>query len=256
VLAAIARVLDVELAALLDASGAPMHASTHLLLYQTGARYRSPLEAARRLFAGRVDAWIELVDPRRSGRLEPTPGDVLARRCWELSEQRSTAPIFETGHALGVLSDVLAEVARSGPAPRLGVVFGGSSAVLRSVANPPALLESEAGWERDVAAACRDAVGVEPAANVCVYREADIQELAPRVDPLATVLSLLQAHPHVAVEHGRAVTIGQAAVETVLAGVRPAGVGSETWDSLIRAAAAGFAHGATLAHPAGRALVE
>jgi transcriptional regulator with XRE-family HTH domain len=253
VLAAIARVLDIELASLLDASGVPMAASTHLLLYQTGARYHPPVEAARGLFAGRVDAWIELVDARRSDDVESTPDDVLVARRWELARSASGSPVFETGQALGLFADVLAEVPRSNPPLRLGVVFGASSAVLRSIENPPALLDSERTWEHDAAMACRAVVGAEPAANVCVYREADIQELAPRVDPLATVLSLVQAHPHVAVQHGRAVTAGQAAIETILVAARPAGVSSATWESLARASAAGLYRRTAFAHPPARA---
>lgn len=252
ILAAIGRVLDIELATLLDASGAPTSPSAHLLLYQTGAGHRSPLEAARRLFAGQVDAWIEMVDPRRSDDAESPPHDVLVRNRWPLGRARSGSPVFETARTLGVLSDVLAGAPRASPPPRLGIIFGASSAVLRSIENPPALLESETTWEQDVGAEFRAALGVEPAANVCVYREADIQELAARLDPLATVLSLIQAHPHVAVQDESGVTAGLAAIETILAAARPAGVSSETWESLARAAAAGLAREAATAHPLAR----
>jgi hypothetical protein len=237
ILAAIGRVFDIDLVALLDLSGAPTPRSAHLLLYQTGAGHQSPLGSARRLFAGRVDYWIELVDPRRSNDAESRLDDVLVRRGWERSESR--AP--ETRGALSLLSDVLAEIPRSSPWPRLGIVFGASSALLRSLENPLALLESETTWEHDVRAEFRAALGVEPAANVCVYREADIEELAGRFDPLAMALRLIQTHPHVAVQDGSDVAIGPAAIETILATARPAGVSSDTWESLARAAAAGFA---------------
>src|SRR6266508_1229502 len=65
ILAAIGRVLEIELATLLDAAGAATSPSAHLLLYQTGSGQQSPLEAARSLFAGQVDAWIEIEAPRR-----------------------------------------------------------------------------------------------------------------------------------------------------------------------------------------------
>src|SRR6185312_2427798 len=48
ILAAIGRVLDLELGTLLDASGAPTSPSPHLLLYLIGAGDPSPLEASRR----------------------------------------------------------------------------------------------------------------------------------------------------------------------------------------------------------------
>ena len=250
ILAAIGRALDIELATLLDASGAPTSPSAHLLLFQTGAGYQSPLEAARRLFAGQVDAWIEIVDPRRPDDAESQPDDVLVRKRRPLISARSGSPVFETSRVLGALSEVLAEAPRSSPRPRLGIIFGANSAVLRSIENPAALLESETAWEHDVAAEFRAALGVEPAANVCVYREADIQELTTRLDPLATVLSLVQTHPHVAVQDGSgAVTTGPAAIETILAAARPAGVSSETWESLAHAAAVGLVRDAATAHP-------
>jgi transcriptional regulator with XRE-family HTH domain len=249
ILAAIGRVLDIELATLLDASGAPTRPSAHLLLYQAGVGHRSPLEAARRLFAAHVDAWIEIVDPRRSEQAESPPDDVLLRYRWPLSPTQSGESVFEKARTLGVLSSVLAEARRSTPAPRLGIIFGASSALLRSIENPPALLESEATWEHDVEVEFRRALGVAPSANVCVYREADVQELASRLDPLATVLTLVQTHRHVAVQAGTGITAGPAAIETILAGARPAGVSSETWESLTRAAAAGLVRGSAIAHP-------
>lgn len=253
ILAAIGRVLDIELATLLDASGAPTTASAHLLLYQTGAGHQSPLEAARRLFAGQVDGWIEIVDPRRSDDADSPRDDVLVRKRRPLISARSRSRVFETARALSALSDVLSEAPRSSPRPRLGIIFGANSAVLRSIENPPALLESETAWEHDVGAEFRAALGVKPAANVCVYREADIQELAARLDPLATVLSLIQTHPHVAVQDGSGVvTTGPAAIETILASARPAGVSSETWESLARAAAVGLARDTATAHPLAR----
>src|SRR5712691_1782720 len=188
ILAAIGRVLEIELATLLDASGAPTSPSAHLLLYLTGAGNPSPLEAARRLFAGQVDAWIEIVDPRRSDDTESPPVDILLRKRGPLSPAPSGSPVFETACVLAALSDVLADAPRSRLPPRLGIIFGANSAVLRSIENPPALLESETTWEHDVAAEFQAALGVEPAANICVYREADIQELAARLDPLATLL--------------------------------------------------------------------
>jgi hypothetical protein len=158
--------------------------------------------------------------------------------------------VFEASRPVAALADVLAEAPRPSPSRRLGVILGANSAVLRSIENPHALLESEATWEDDVGAAFRAALGVEPAANVCVYREADIQELAARLDPLATVLSLIRTHPHVAVqEQSGAVTTGPAAIETILAAARPGGVSSPTWESLARAAAVGLARAAATAEP-------
>ncbi len=249
ILAAIGRVLEIELATLLDASGAATSPSAHLLLYLTGAGNPSPLDAARRLFAGQVDAWMEIVDPRRSDGTESPPVDVLLRKRGPLSLAASEAPVFETAPVLAALSDVLADAPRSRP-PRLGIIFGANSAVLRSVENPQALLESETTWEHDVAAEFQAALGIEPAANICVYRDTDIQELAARLDPLATLLNLIQAHPQVAVQDTNgALSTGPAAIETILSAVRPAGVSGETWESLAHAAAVGIARAAAVAHP-------
>jgi transcriptional regulator with XRE-family HTH domain len=237
VLAALARAYDLELTALLDASGVPSSPSTHVLLYQAGGGFPSPLDAARELFADRVDAWIEFVDQRRNGDIGSSE-ELVTRRRWQPEIDPGTR--FETAWSLDVLAEGLRGAALK-PKSRVGVVFGASSAVIRSVENPDALLESEATWEHDVAAECRSALGVEPAANVCVYREADVQELGDRLDPLAAVLSLVQTHSQVAVQDRSGVTIGPAAIETILAPMRPPGVSSGTWGLLTRAAALGLA---------------
>jgi transcriptional regulator with XRE-family HTH domain len=210
ILVALGQVLEIDLTALLDTVGAAPSPSVHLLLYQTGSARTSPVEAAARLFADRVDVWVEA----RAHGLLGTEG----------------------------LAGILERASRSGPERRLGMVFGDNSTLLRSMEDPLALIESEATWEEDVADACRHALGVAPAANVCVYREDDLQELGMRLDPLSAALKLVQTHPHVAVEgqDGR-VTTGPAAVERILSAVRPAGVSSGTWESLSRAAAAGLA---------------
>jgi transcriptional regulator with XRE-family HTH domain len=237
ILAAIGRAYDIELAALLDESGAEESASAHLVLYQAGTGYRSPLEAARRLFAGRVDAWIEITDPRTADDHE-APEDVLLRVRGPLASADSMPHVFEPARVLTALADALEHVPRS--TPRLGVIFGANSAVLRSIENPPILLDCEKTWEHEVAAAFRTVLGVGPAANICVYREADLQELAPRLDQLATVLSLVRSHPQVAVQDGKDLVTGAVAIESIVEAARPAGVSSETWESLARAAALGL----------------
>jgi transcriptional regulator with XRE-family HTH domain len=250
ILAAIGRVLEIELATLLDASGVPTAPSAHLLLYLAGAGNPSPLEAARNLFAGQVDAWIEVVDPRQPDDTASPPVDVLLRRRGPLSSTQSASSVFDPPRILAALSDLLADAPRSRPPRRLGIIFGANSALLRSIENPPALLENETTWESGVAAAFQAALGIEPAANICVYHEDDIQELAGRLDALATLLNLIQAHPHVAVrEASGALTTGPAAIETILSTARPAGVSSRTWESLVHAAAAGIARAAAVAHP-------
>jgi hypothetical protein len=126
--------------------------------------------------------------------------------------------------------------------PRLGIIFGASSAALRSIENPRTLLDSESTWEHDVAAELQPKLGAELSANVCVYREADIQELSGRLEPLATVLTLIRSHPQVAVEETSGTLIsGPAAIETIIAGARPVGVSAETWQLLARAAGIGLA---------------
>jgi transcriptional regulator with XRE-family HTH domain len=248
ILASIARILDIELTALLDVSGAPTSSSSHLLLCQTGTGYQSPLEAGRRLFADRVDAWIEIVDPRRSDEDGSPQDDVLIRKRGPLGRAESPSRVFETSRVLAALADLVAEIPRSNLKPRLGIIFGANSALLRSLESPVALLESEATWQEDVEAELQVAGGVELAANVCVYREADIQEIAARIDPLATVLGLIRMHPHVGVQNDGTVTTGPAAVETILAAIRPTGVSFETWESLTRAAAIGLDREVATAH--------
>ena len=204
ILGAIGRVLEIDVNELMELCGAPASHSVHLLLYQTGSANRSPVAAARQVFADRIDTWLEVTAPRSA------------------------------------LTDALAA---SPPArdARLGMIFGSTRPLPQSVESVTALLESETTWEHDVEETCRAAVGVEPAANICVYREAELQGLSDRLDRLATVIFLIRTHPHIAVEDtSGAVITGPAAIETMLAGARPAGVGPGTWASIAGAAAAGF----------------
>jgi transcriptional regulator with XRE-family HTH domain len=249
ILSGLARVLDVDIATLLDACAAPASRSVHLLLYQTGPGHQSPVDAARRLFTGHVDAWIEIVDPRRSE--DPaSENDVLIRKRGPLGSLAAGSRVFESSRLLAELSDVIGEAQPIIAGRRLGMIFGANSALLRTIENPPALLESEATWERDVAAECRAGLGVEANANVCVYRQNDLDELAGRLDPLAAVLRLIDTHPHVAVqEPGGHLTTGPAATELILAAARPPGVSAGTWESLARVAAVGLMRNAASIHP-------
>jgi transcriptional regulator with XRE-family HTH domain len=219
VVAALGRELGVETAALLDLVGAPVAASTHLLVYQAGEAGRSAT-AARRFFADRVDTWLEMADPRLAG-----PPDA-ARQA--LAERLAASRAPGTG--------------------RLGLIFAASSAALRAADDPRAALAREDTWEHDVAATCRAVLGAAPAANVCVYREADLQELAARLDPLTAALALVRTHPHVVAEDRRGgVTSGPAAIEAILTAARPAGTSFATWGALAGAAAIGLAREAAVA---------
>jgi transcriptional regulator with XRE-family HTH domain len=240
VLAAIGRVLEIELSVLLDLTVTPRSESVHLLLYQAGAGQRSPLAAARQVFA-EVDAWIEIADPRRVIGEVDHSDDRVVRHDGPLGGPRPAAARFDSARVLAALADLVHDASPLDPQRRLGVVFGGNSLLLRTVENPEELLESETTWERDAAARCRADLAIELFANVCVYREADIQELATRLDPLATVLRLIKAHPHVANQDDQGVvTTGPAAIETILTAARPPGTSTATWATLARAAAIGL----------------
>ena len=96
-----------------------------------------------------------------------------------------------------------------------------------------------ATWEADVAAACRAAAGIEPAANVCVYREADIRGGAPiprgRRSPSSGRILTSSSR-------ARTGDLGPrpAAIEAILTAVRPPVVGVDTWAELVAAAAVGL----------------
>ena len=197
------------------------------------------------MFAGEVDAWIEITDPRHDADGQEVPEDVITRQRGPLGSADPAANRRGSPTLVDAVADVLTRTPDIRARGRLGIVFGANSALLRATDNPQALLDSETTWERDLSACCHPVLGGEPAANVCVYHEADIQELAARADPLATVLRLVMTHPRVAVEDGDGiVATGPTAIETILTSVRPAGVTSETWASLARAAAIGFARDA------------
>ena len=174
------------------------------------------------------------------------PEDVITREHGPLGPADPAAGRRGSPTLIDAVADVLMRTPDIRARGRLGIVFGANSALLRATDNPQALLDSESTWERVLSSCCQPILGGEPAANICVYHEADVQELAMRADPLATVLRLVLTHPRVAVEDGDGgVATGPTAIETILTSVRPAGVTSETWASLARRPPAiGFARDA------------
>lgn len=208
VLAALGRVLGIGRTTLLELA-APQPASPHVLLYQTGARPGSPADAARLLFADAVDRWLEV----------PPPGG--------------------TGLQAALEESLVSHRDASG-ASRLGLIFGARPRYRRG-GDLAADIEREATWEEDVATICRHTLGVEPVANVCVYREADICR-RDDPDPLTSALELVRTHPVVAVQgSATGVVTGPRAVERVLGGVAPPTTDHDTWRELVRVAAIGLA---------------
>ena len=209
VLAGIGRALDVDLATLLELAGVAPRRSAHTLLIQAGGGRRSARAAARRAVTAAVDTWVEV-----AGRGDPAG-------------------------ALRAAADAVPDAPNAGPGRRLGLVFEASPSALRTPEGRAAVLASERTWEDDVAAACRAAAGVEPAATVCVYREADIRRGA--ADPLETAIALVRSHPHVVVQDPDGnLRSGPAAIEAILTAVRPAAVGAGAWAALVAAAAVGL----------------
>ncbi len=209
VLAALGRVLGIGRTTLLELA-APQPPSPHVLLYQTGARPGSPADAARRLFADAVDGWLEVPPPGGTGPLAALENSLVGHR--------------------GASS-----------ASRLGLMFGARPRHRRG-ADLRADIDREATWEEDVAEICRHALGVEPVANVCVYREADIRRRADVLDPLTSALELVRTHPVVAVQgSSTGVVTGPRAIERVLGGVAPPTTDPDTWRELVRVAAVGLA---------------
>jgi transcriptional regulator with XRE-family HTH domain len=207
VLAGIGRALDVDLATLLDLAGVTPRRSAHVLLVQTGGGRRSARAAARHAVTAAVDTWIVI-----AGRGDP-------------------------GRALRTAADAVSD-ARSDPERRLGLVFEASPAALQTAEGRAAVLASERTWEDDVAAACRRFAGIEPAANVCVYRESAIGGAS---DPLETAIALVRSHPHVVVQDpDGTLRSGPAAIEAILTAARPPAVGAEAWAALVAAAAVGL----------------
>jgi transcriptional regulator with XRE-family HTH domain len=216
VLAAIARVLSVDLETLLRTTVATPTPSPHMLLVQLGRAHRPALEGARRAVTPGVDRWVEVSEPL---------GVAAGRRR------------YDAARAVRALPARLANLRPAGG--DVGLVFGAAARPLAGVANPADLLAAEETWEEDVRLACLEPLGRAPAANVCVYREADIR--AVKGDPLAVALALVRAHPRVAAQRDDGeVATGAAAVEAVLAALRPDAVAPATWAQVAAAAARGL----------------
>ena len=122
----------------------------------------------------------------------------------------------------------------------LGLIVGAAARPLAQVADPAGVLAAEATWEDDVARTLLAQLGRAPAANVCVYREADIRAVR-NADPLAVALALVRAHPHVAAQRDDGgVETGTAAIEAFLSALRPADVSQAAWTAVAAATARGL----------------
>jgi transcriptional regulator with XRE-family HTH domain len=235
VLSAIGDVLAVDLQDLLDACRAVAAPRPHLLLYQTGRTHRSPATAARRVFAGHVDRWIEITDPRQPTRA--TEGnDVLVRVQGPLGAAAGPSG-YHASDTRAALARLLAEAPPLGDA-RVGLIFGANSFLLRSVDRPQTVIAGETSWESDVAATCLTSLHARPAANICVYRDADLRSVGDQLDQIEGLIGLIHTHRQVAVENVRGtITTGRAAIQMILESARPAGITTRAWQSLARAAA-------------------
>ncbi len=154
----------------------------------TGAGHQSPLDAARHLFAGQVDVWIEMVDPRsltmRSGGRRSRQASLAAQPAGSGCSSSRPAPFG------------LSPTSLPGSALELRSL---GSARLRRQLQPPTVDREPAGPARE-----RNDVGArrpgrmpatpasEPDANICVYRE-PISRTRGALDPLSTLVSLVQA---------------------------------------------------------------
>ena len=239
ILKAAATVLAVPLRHLLGEIPSALPGPAHVLVYQAGSRHRSALPAAKRVFGDAVDLWVEVVDPRRGEGTGPPPGVLAIRGPYGLGARRPGS--FNAREPVNAVCRALGDAGASGK--RVGIIFGATSAILRVLPDVTRLLDSEKTWEQEVSRAVGGVAGSAPAANVCVYRQADLEEAGSRIDPLATLLSLAGSHSHVIAQgRGDEIVTGPVAIERGLLTVRPPGVSTDTWRVLSKAAAAGLNH--------------
>jgi transcriptional regulator with XRE-family HTH domain len=215
VLAEIARVLDLDLEMLFGmvATAPP---SAHVLLIQLGQGTLPAVDGARQAVAADVDEWweiSELLDLNAGRRYCP------AQAMQALQARLEYAPPTGGPH---------------------GLIFAAAARPLARAADPCELLAAEETWEHDVACACVEHLGAAPAANVCVYREADIRALR-KVDPLIFALGLVRTHPRIVAQcdDGNVAT-GADATALLLEALRPDAVAAATWTQLAAAAARGL----------------
>jgi transcriptional regulator with XRE-family HTH domain len=241
VLAALARALDLDLAAVTAAAGAgslPGGEGVHALLYVLQKRPAAVVEQVARVHAT-TQRWVYVPDPRESP--PAVSEERVALRCrWPLGDDPYPDRILDPARVLRALERALRD--GSGDlGSGVGLIIADCSAVMRWVRNPEAEVTFEAHWADDAERVFRDVLGRPPTANVCVYHHDDIEALAPQVDPLGVALALLRTHSAVAaVGLDGDLRTGAEAARTILASVRPGGVGTATWEDLCAAAARGL----------------
>lgn len=210
VLIAIGRTYAIDVRSLLGPVLEPDEG--HALLIQLGDADGPVPVGALRLIAPNVDEWL----------------DVAARRVGSGSSPQAA------------LEELAPLVAHTSARTNLGLIFGAGRNVMGETDDPSAVIASEATWHRDVAAVCREAAGVDPAVNVCVYRSDELRTIG-HIDPLHAGIDLIRAHPRVLAQTPSGDLVdGLDAITAILGALRQDTVRDEAWDALASAAAAGL----------------
>lgn len=232
VLTGIAGGLGIELRNLLEEAGP--RADDHVLLFALGPARNEMLSHVAGLYVGAIDHWIYISDPRG-----PVPVGAaeagITRVSWPFGEEPYPTRFLEPARIASSLKD---ELKRAGPLDgRVGIAICDCSAVMRWVHNPEAEVAYEDVWADQARAAMEETLGRSPAANVCVYHQADLEALGLTVDLLDVTLRLLRSHEATAAldRHDRILT-GDEAVRAILGEARPHGVSFDAWEQLVSAA--------------------
>jgi transcriptional regulator with XRE-family HTH domain len=224
-------------ATLCDHGGAS-DACNHLLLYRLGMHRGHLKPILAQLFAGSVDQWFCIADPRAA------PEAAADMICWHWPFGANPYPgeYLEPARILEALELELRKHADRVSSRRSGLIVADCSTVMRWVVNPEAEVDFETRWVELSGGVMKQVFGQAPVANVCVYDHSDIESLSARIDVLDTLMRLFRSHTNVAAtDSENRVQKGSAAIAAILRECRPGGVSSAAWRSLSSAAAVTFA---------------
>jgi len=213
----------------------------HTLIYTLGNRRGDALPVARRLYGESVSHWICICDPRNTTPMFPDDAvsePDVTRITWPFGSSVYPDEFLVPDRIPQGLAQEL-EINRNALSDEdVGVIIEDCSAVMRWMVNPESEVEYETVWPEKVCRCFHDALGTEPAANICVYNHADIEPLSHRIDVLNTILDLIQTHESlVCVDTDDRLEVGNRAATRILSEVRPAGVSVNAWHALATASA-------------------
>lgn len=210
------------------------HGGEHVLLYRLDERRDGLREISRQMTGGTVAHWLCIIDPNT----EAESADGFHAWSWPYRSGPYPGDFLEAERIVDALALRAADLKDQVGGASYGVIIADCSSVMRWVVNPDAEVDFEEEWCQRSGDALRATLGSDPAVNMCVYHQRDLEALSQRLDRLNSVLRLIGSHDRiVAVLGDNTIVEGSQAIIEILRENRPDSVSSAAWRTISAALA-------------------